>query len=131
MKSMKTMTLDEFKAALLAQGVPREHMALICPMCATVQSATDLIDADAGADFDAVERYLGFSCVGRFTGAGAPRRKPDGNACNWTLGGLFRMHKLEVITPDGEHHPRFEVATAEQAQAHMNRNASAHGATTA
>ena len=24
-----------------------------------------------------------------------------------TLGGLFKIHELEVVTPDGEHHPRF------------------------
>lgn len=116
---MQTMTVDEFHAALRAQGVPRDHLALICPMCGVVQSATDLIAAGAGADFDAVERYLGFSCVGRFTGAGSPRTPKDGKPCDWTLGSFFRLHKLEVITPDGKQHPRFEVAAPEQAKAHM------------
>jgi hypothetical protein len=35
------------------------------------------------------------------------------------LGGLISLHKLEVVTPDGEHHPRFEVATPDEAKAHM------------
>lgn len=113
------MTLDEFQAALKAQGVPLLHLALVCPRCGVVQSATDLIAAGAGEDFDAVEKYLGFSCVGRFTGAGSPRKAPDGKPCDWTLGGLFSLHKLEVITPDGKHLPLFEVATAQQAQEHM------------
>ena len=113
---MKTMTLDEFLAALKAQGVPRDDLAVICPCCKTVQSASDLINADAGVDFESVEKYLGFSCVGRFTGALSPRKVPDGKPCNWTLGGLFKLHTLEVVTEDGKRHPRFEPATAEQAQ---------------
>lgn len=117
---MRTMTLDEFQSALKAQGVmAREDFALVCPRCGTVQSARDLIQAGAGATFDDVEGYLGFSCVGRFTGAGTPRKTPDGQPCNWTLGGLFPLHKLEVVTPDGKHHPRFEPASPEQAQQHM------------
>lgn len=123
---MVTMSLEEFQAAILAQGVPQEHVALICPRCGTVQSARDLIAAGAGADFDAVERYLGFSCVGRFTGAPGARKKPDGKPCDWTLGGLFRLHKLEVVTPDGKAHPRFELATPEQAKAHMQESTHAH-----
>lgn len=120
---MITLTLDDFKAALVAQGVSSHlHFAFKCPMCKTVQSAADLITAGAGADFDEVERYLAFSCVGRFTGAGTPRKQPDGNPCNWTLGGLFALHKLEVLTPDGEKHPRFELATAEEARAHERQH---------
>ena len=116
---MKTLTLEQFHAECKAQGVKsHENIAGICPMCGTVQSARDLIAAGAGADFDAVEKYLGFSCVGRFVGAGSPRKKPDGKPCNWTLGGLFALHKLEVVTPDGKHHPRFELAAPAQAQQH-------------
>lgn len=116
---MERMTLSEFHAALRRQGVSsREHLAFVCPLCRTVQSAQDLIDAGAGNDFDAVERFLAFSCVGRWTGAEGPRREPDGSPCNWTLGGLFRLHELEVITDDGEANPRFAPATPEQAQAH-------------
>jgi hypothetical protein len=89
-----------------------------CPMCGTIQSAADLIAAGAGPDFDAVEKYLAFSCVGRFTNAGSPRKVPDGKPCNWTLGGLFSLHKLEVVTPDGKKYPRFELASPAEAQAH-------------
>jgi hypothetical protein len=115
---MQTLTLDEYLAAVKAQGVSTEHVAVKCPMCKTIQSGADLIAAGAGADFDAVERYLAFSCVGRFTGAGSPRKTPDGQPCNWTLGGLFTLHQLEVVTPDGKRHPRFELATSEEARAH-------------
>lgn len=117
---MRTVTLDEFIAALKSQHVPRHCVAFKCPMCGTVQSATDLIDAGAGADMDEVERYLGFSCVGRWTGAGPHKDgAPSGKGCDWTLGGLFQLHKLEVVTPDGKRHPRFEPASSEEARIHM------------
>lgn len=115
---VEVIPVEEFHRRLKAQGVSsREHVALKCQMCGTVQSATSLIRAGAGKDFASVERFIGFSCVGRFTGAGAPRKEPDGSPCNWTLGGLLRFHKLEVQTPDGERHPCFEVATPEEALA--------------
>lgn len=118
MSEVEKISLDEFRARLDAQAVSsRRHKAFKCPMCATVQSMQSLISAGAGPDEAGVEKYIGFSCVGRFTGAGSPRKKPDGKPCNWTLGGLFRLHKLEVLTPDGEAHPHFEVATPEEAAA--------------
>jgi hypothetical protein len=120
---MKQMTIPEFHAALKAQDVPRDQLALVCPMCKTVQSAADLIAAGAGTDFDAVERYLGFSCVGRWTDAGPPRNTPDGKPCNWTLGGLFTLHTLEVVDEDGKAHPRFEPASHEQAKNHADKAA--------
>ncbi len=115
---MITMTLEEFHAACKAQAPSADVIVFKCPMCGTLQTARDLMAAGAGADFDAVERYLGFSCIGRFTRAGSPRAKPDGNPCNWTLGGLFRTHRLEVITPDGKHHPRFELVERAEADEH-------------
>lgn len=118
--SRRQISLEQFQAECLGQGVPWEHVALICPMCKTVQSATDLIRSGAGADLDAVQKFLGFSCVGRFTGQGPPTKAQKGRGCNWTLGGLFAFHELEVITPDGTAHPRFELATPEQAQAHRS-----------
>ena len=33
--------------------------------------------------------------------------------------GLFQIHKLEVVTDDGVHHPRFELASEAEAKAHM------------
>jgi hypothetical protein len=121
---VRKITVEEFHAELQAQGMPcREHLAFVCPMCGTVQAAHDLINAGAGGSFEEVERFLGFSCVGRWTNAPAPRGKADGKPCNWTLGGLFQVHQLEVITPDGERHRRFETASAQQAQALLNARA--------
>jgi hypothetical protein len=122
---MRTITVAEFHAELKAQGVkPHEHLAFRCPICGTLQSGRDLIKAGAGKTWDEVEKFAGFSCVGRWTNAG-PHKKgnPAGRGCDWTLGGLFRIHELEVVTPDGEKHPRFELATPEEAQAHQAKHA--------
>ena len=118
---MKTMTLAEFIAALKAQGgADTTEACFVCPMCGTVQNGKDLILAGAGKDFDEIEKYLGFSCIGRFTHhKSPPKEKGKQVGCNWTLGGLFQMHTLEVVTEDGKHHPRFEPATPEQAQEYL------------
>lgn len=117
---MKTQTLEEYHAALKAQGVPIEHVAMRCPMCGTIQSAHDLITAGAGKNMDEVENYLGFSCVGRWTHQKPPpTKKGTQDGCNWTLGGLFQCHEMKVITPDGKKHPRFELCTEQEAHDHM------------
>lgn len=132
---MIRMTIHEFHQALKAQQAERlltsdgkidhpqrEDFVFVCPMCKYPQSARDLIAAGAGADFDAVANTIGFSCVGRYTGAGSPRKEPDGKPCDWTLGGLFHTHCLLVIDDDGKEHPHFEVATAEQVAEREARN---------
>jgi len=101
---MITMTLDEYQDAILQQRQGRiEDVTFQCPRCETLQSAQDLIDAGAGKSLDEVEGFLAFSCVGRWD---------KSRGCDWTLGGLFQIHRLEVVTPDGRHHPRFEPKAA-------------------
>ena len=99
---MQTMTLGEFHLMLREQGVPLVNVTFRCPACGTLQSAQDLIDAGAGSDLDEVEKYVAFSCVGRWDSS---------KGCDWTLGGLFKLHELEVVTEDGERHPRFLPTT--------------------
>lgn len=121
---MITLSLAEFHAACKAQAPSSDLIVFRCPMCKTLQTGRDLIAAGAGADFDAVEKYLGFSCIGRFVNAKPSRSKPDGKPCDWTLGGLFQLHEMEVVTPDGEHHPRFELASREEADAYREEKTS-------
>lgn len=120
---MRMMMLKDFQEVLRSQGVPsREHFAFVCPICGTVQSAADLIAAGAGASFDDVQNSLGFACIGRFTNAGAHKPgEPPGRGCNWTLGGLFKLHTIEVEAEDGSRHPLFEPASADAARAHAVR----------
>jgi hypothetical protein len=122
---MEQIAVEELHRRFKAQGVSaREHIAVKCPICGTVQSLTSL--ARAGVPEDKHENYIGFSCVGRFTNAGEWKKgEPPGRGCNWTLGGLFKLHKLEVINAKGEPQPYFEIATAEEAQALEKQHATA------
>lgn len=118
-EAIKALTLEEFHLACQAQAPSNDLIVFKCPTCGCLQCARELIAAGAGATFEDVWKYAGFSCIGRFQGAGSPRAERDGKPCNWTLGGLFQVHRFEVITPDGAHHPLFELATPEEARAHL------------
>ena len=117
---MKTMTIEEFATEAKARfGNNIVNWKFVCPMCGTVQSVLELsnaVVADGGTRED-TEKYIGFSCIGRFTGQGdegiAAKNKglPWDKGCNWTLGGLLRCHTLEVILADGTVRPTFELAT--------------------
>lgn len=122
---MKQITIPELHALFRAQGVSaREHIAFKCPICETPQSIASL--KRAGCPDDKQERQIGFSCEGRWSNAGpwphkekkkqaARRADTEKRGCDWTLGGLFRLHKLEVIGDDGKPQPSFEVASPEEA----------------
>jgi hypothetical protein len=133
---MKTITIDELHAALRAQGVPREHMSVKCPVCRTVQSFSQLVAAVKAATPEHMRAYFGkadmdpeeifgFDCIGRVTGAGPWKGEGDtpGRGCNWTLSGFLKAHRLEVISAKGERVPFFEPATPEEAQALLLREA--------
>lgn len=112
---MRTITQEELVAEMRQRfGDNARQWKFVCPMCKTVQCADDFF---ATGKFQPgtgeVNKYLGFSCIGRFTGAGAPRSgTPPGRGCNWTLGGLLQIHELEIILPDGKRSPAFEIAEA-------------------
>jgi hypothetical protein len=122
---MQRLTIPEFHAMLKAQGVSsREHAALKCPICGTVQSFATLMAA--GASCERAEKAIGFSCEGRLTNAGPWPSTNDRSArafarrsvrgCDWTLGGLFSVHELEVMDDLGKAHPRFVVASPDEAK---------------
>lgn len=112
--------LTEFAAQKVSSS---EHIAFKCPRCHTVQSMASLARACVPLTPPAkLGSYIGFSCEGRFNGAGEWPSDPAAQAartkrgCNWTLGGLFQIHELIVVTPEGEQ-PSFEIATPDEAQA--------------
>jgi len=112
---MKTMTQDEFLAEARKRFGPKvRDWKFVCPACGTVQSVQQLLDA--GLSKEDVQSVIGYSCIGRFTnqdGGGIEakhRGEPWNKGCNWTLGGLLRIHTLEVDCGDGEMRPAFELA---------------------
>lgn len=66
-----------------------------CPRCGHIQTMEDL----ANVGCETPEQTAFFSCIGRWK---------KGVGCDWTLGGLFHIHKVEVIMPDGTTMPSFE-----------------------
>lgn len=118
---MKTMSQEEFLAEAKRRFGPKiRDWKFVCPMCGTVQSGQQLLDAvlAAGGKKDDVDGYIAFSCIGRFTGQGdagiAAKAKGEKweRGCNWTLGGFLQFHELEVVMPDGYKRPAFELAPA-------------------
>lgn len=57
----------------------------ICPKCKTPQSYNDF--KKEGIDSGVIMKVLAFSCIGRHS-----RSK----GCNWSLGGWFQIHEVEV-----------------------------------
>ena len=118
---MKTLTQQEFFTEAESRfGADVRNWKFVCPMCGTVQSVQQLHDAvvASGETEDRVDGYIGFSCIGRFTGqrnegiTAKNRGEKWDKGCNWTLGGLFKFHTLEIVTPDGALRPIFELAAS-------------------
>jgi len=83
---MKTYTHEEWldEAERRFGDDPRDWL-FVCPRCKTEQCAWDFYEA--GVKGSTIDKVLAFSCIGRFT---------DGKGCDWTLGGLFQIHEVEV-----------------------------------
>ncbi len=117
MASVVKFEVADFQAKMREQGTSGPgNIAFICPMCGTAQSIRTLLSA--GVSEEKVTKYIGFSCEGRWRGAG-PARKPGRRGegvrgCDWTLGGLFQFHEVEVQTPEGAI-PSFRLASKEAA----------------
>jgi hypothetical protein len=98
-------------------GPDKRAWVFVCPMCKTRQSALDFYRAGAKPGTGEVNKYLGFSCIGRFTNADPHvSGEPPGKGCDWTLGGLFSIHTLEVIDEAGKAHMHFEFGEPVPAQ---------------
>ena len=97
---METMTLDQWKAkATELFGPDMKQWRFRCVRCRGVQTFQDFIDT--GMKPDDAKNVFFFSCIGRWV---------KGRGCDWTLGGLFTIHQLEVIAEDGHRVPVFKFA---------------------
>lgn len=97
-QSPRRITFDEWQQEGRERfGKDMKQWRFVCPRCETVQSAQDFIDA--GLNSDVVNTQLAFSCIGRHVSY---------KGCDWTLGGLFTIHNLEIVFPDGGVRPTFE-----------------------
>ncbi len=71
-----------------------------CVQCGEVQTAQEFVDL-GGMTPDEAKDHVFFSCIGRVV---------KGRGCDWSLGGLFKVHTCEILTPDGKLTPVFEFA---------------------
>jgi len=98
---IKIMMRSEWEAEGKARfGIDKKNWIFKCPNCNTLQSYDDWSRLTT-LEPKEINQYIGFSCIGRVS-------KDMG--CNWSLGGLFQIHKLEVIQLDGKKVPFFEFA---------------------
>lgn len=114
----RRLTLAQYQAEVAANAAHPHYQAVVCVMCGTIQSPESF--RRAGATAEQAGRAFGYSCVGRFAGAGGfdPKRKrqnPAGDGCDWTLGGLFTFREVEVTIENGRVIPAFRPATEAEA----------------
>lgn len=92
----RQMTYEEWIAEGMRRfGKDKSKWKWKCARCGHVQSMRDF--TDIGMD---PSNVVYFSCIGRWK---------QGIGCDWTLGGLFQIHTLEVLR-DGKIIPVFEFA---------------------
>jgi hypothetical protein len=78
-------------------GKDPKKWVFVCPNCKGKQSLQDFLDAKV----ENPDSKVFFSCIGRYV---------KGRGCDWTLGGLLKVHTTTVIK-NGQPHPVFEMAT--------------------
>ncbi len=67
-----------------------------CPSCGGVQSFSDFIENNVPKP----DGKFYFSCIGRWV---------KGRGCDWTLGGLLKIHNTEVLTEEHDIVPVFDL----------------------
>jgi hypothetical protein len=75
-------------------------MKFRCVMCGNVQSGASVCARNPEIKLEDTVNWIFFACEGRHT---------DGVGCDWTLGGLFQLHRLEVVWPPDDEHPEDSV----------------------
>lgn len=110
-EQIKQMSFKEWEAEGERKfGKDKKKWKFKCVNCGHIQSIQDFIDLKV----EEPENYVYFTCIGRFMenckGILGNKKSP----CNYTLGGLFNLAKLEVIDEEGKKHSAFEFANEEK-----------------
>ena len=72
-----------------------------CPACGHIQSVRSIEKNTPTITREKIESMVHFSCEGRIN---------KNFGCDWTLGGLLRMHELEIKMEDGAMRMAFAFA---------------------
>lgn len=96
----RTIPLSEFLAEASSRfGNDPNEWRFECVRCGGTQSAKEFMDL--GLSEEDASKTAHYSCIGRIDSS---------RGCDWSLGGLFSIHTLEVERPDGDVVPCFELA---------------------
>jgi phage terminase large subunit GpA-like protein len=86
---MRRLTRDQwFALGTKLYGPDLRKWLFECPSCGHVQSAELALQRNPSLDIDRMRSWIYYACEGRHT---------KGQGCDWTLGGLLRIHSLEVM----------------------------------
>jgi hypothetical protein len=95
---MEVLTLEEwFAKAVKLYGSDKKNWKFKCPNCGQTQSLNDFLENSVSKP----DEKFYFSCIGRWV---------KDRGCDWTLGGLLKIHSVEVISKEGKKVPVFEFA---------------------
>jgi hypothetical protein len=90
----RTVSLEDyFKECIDRFGHDRNNWRFVCPACGHVASVAEY--KAVGAD-DAI----GYSCIGRWTGAKRDAFGKGPGPCNYAGGGLIRINPVRVVLED-------------------------------
>lgn len=96
--SVKEIKLQDWKKQASEKfGSDKKNWEFKCPSCGETQTLKEFEDNNVE---DAESKFY-YSCIGRWV---------KDRGCKWTLGGLFKIHKTEVITPDNNKIPVMEFS---------------------
>ncbi|GAG24528.1 unnamed protein product [marine sediment metagenome] len=86
-----------------------------CVQCGHIQSQQSFMD-NFGMTEEEASGYAHFSCEGRWF---KKKKKSKKWGCDWSLGGLFSIHKLALDFENGKPPtPCFELASLKEARKH-------------
>ena len=98
---MKELSYKEWiNKAIELFGKDSKNWGFVCPSCGHIQSVKSVLEHNPSLNPEDVKKWINYSCEGRYN---------EGEGCDWTLGGLFKIHKLE-INYLGKEIPSFEFA---------------------
>lgn len=73
----------------------------VCVKCGNIQSIESMLEHNPNLEEKDLRNSVYFNCEGRLT---------DKIGCDWSLGGLFKIHQTEVKLPDGDFVPVFDFS---------------------
>jgi hypothetical protein len=112
---MIRMTREQWIAAGKSRyGADRMQWRFRCPSCGHIATPQDY--RAAGAPQTAV----GFSCVGRWSGAASEAFSDASGPCNYAGGGLFRINPL-LVTDGEQEWQMFDFAEPFEGEARKER----------